>query len=67
MIFYATILPNFEHWLVNDTILKALEPIQKNSRYVESDQMFCAATDEDFDLNLLVNLFIFFNFVTFIN
>jgi hypothetical protein len=35
--------------------LKALEPIQSNSRYVENDPMFCAANDEDFDPNLLVS------------
>lgn len=54
MIFYALNSPNFENWLLNENILKALEPVKKNSRYVELDPMFCAATDEDYDLNLLV-------------
>lgn len=29
-----------------------MEPILKNTRFVDSDQMFCAANDEDFDINL---------------
>uniref|UniRef100_A0A915DT89 Pecanex-like protein n=1 Tax=Ditylenchus dipsaci TaxID=166011 RepID=A0A915DT89_9BILA len=53
MIFYATNSPNFDKWISNETILNALKPIQKNNRFVDSDQMFCAANDEDYDLNLL--------------
>ncbi|KAI1727558.1 pecanex-like protein 1 [Ditylenchus destructor] len=52
MIYYAFRNPNFDKWINNETILSTLRPILKNSRFVESDQMFCAANDEDYDLNL---------------
>ncbi|KAI1719944.1 pecanex-like protein 1 [Ditylenchus destructor] len=52
MIYYAVRNPNFDKWINNETILNTLRPILKNSRFVESDQMFCAANDEDYDLNL---------------
>uniref|UniRef100_A0A914ELU0 Pecanex-like protein n=1 Tax=Acrobeloides nanus TaxID=290746 RepID=A0A914ELU0_9BILA len=53
MIYYALSSPNFSKWIMNETILKALEPIQSNSRYVDNDPMFCAANDEDYDPILL--------------
>lgn len=58
LIYYAINALNFIKWIQNQDILKGLEPILKNIRYVDSDQMFCAANDEDYDLNLMV---IFFN------
>lgn len=54
LIYYAINASNFLKWIQNDDILKALEQIIKNYRYVDSDQMFCAANDEDYDLNLMV-------------
>jgi len=52
IVYYALSSPNFDKWLLNETILKALEPIISNNRYVDNDQMFCAANDEDYDLNV---------------
>lgn len=38
-----------EGWLQNEIILQALEPIRKKHNYMDSDQLFCAANDEDYD------------------
>ena len=51
MIYYAINSTHFETWLSDETILKALEPIRQNLRYVDPDPVFCAANDEDYDLN----------------
>ncbi|KAE9550487.1 hypothetical protein FO519_006306 [Halicephalobus sp. NKZ332] len=53
IVYYALASRNFDKWLGNETILKALEPIISNHRYVDNDQMFCAANDEDYDLNVM--------------
>jgi hypothetical protein len=52
MIYYAINSPNFDAWLMDETVLKALEPIRQNARFVDPDPVFCAANDEDYDLNL---------------
>uniref|UniRef100_A0AC34RHP6 Pecanex-like protein n=1 Tax=Panagrolaimus sp. JU765 TaxID=591449 RepID=A0AC34RHP6_9BILA len=53
IIYYAITNDNLDKWLKNETILKAMEPIIANHRYVDNDQMFCAANDEDYDLNVM--------------
>jgi hypothetical protein len=64
MIYYTINSTHFEIWLTDETILKALEPIRQNLRYVDPDPVFCAANDEDYDLNSggLVNYPILFYF-----
>ena len=54
LIYYASISANYEKWIMNEAILSALEPIQNNPRYADTDPVFCAANDEDFDLCLSV-------------
>ncbi|KAH7727243.1 Pecanex [Aphelenchoides avenae] len=51
--YYALNSPRFDHWIQNEAIAKALEPIKSNGRYTDVDPMFCAANDEDYDLNLM--------------
>uniref|UniRef100_A0A7E4UZK7 Pecanex-like protein n=1 Tax=Panagrellus redivivus TaxID=6233 RepID=A0A7E4UZK7_PANRE len=53
IVFYMITAPNFDKWLNDETIQKVLEPILANPRYVEIDQMFSAANDEDYDINVL--------------
>lgn len=55
LIYYSINSKDFIKWLQNQGILKGLEPILKNIRYVDCDQMFCASNDEDYDLNLMVS------------
>jgi hypothetical protein len=45
---------SLKNWLSNEVILQALEEIRKNPRYIDSDQIFCAANDEDYDIRLMV-------------
>lgn len=52
MIFYAIASPQLSVWLTDETVRKALEPIRQNVRFVDPDPVFCAANDEDYDLNL---------------
>ena len=56
-IYYAINAANFDKWVTSEAILTALEPIQNNpTRYVDKDQVFCLANDEDFDLGLGVGV-----------
>ncbi|KAI6196811.1 Pecanex-like protein [Aphelenchoides besseyi] len=50
---YALKSSALESWLTNEVILQALDPIRRNPRYIESDQIFCAANDEDYDVRLM--------------
>ncbi|KAI6242853.1 Pecanex-like protein [Aphelenchoides fujianensis] len=50
IIYYALKSPSLESWLTNESILLALDPIRKNARYLDSDPIFCAANDEDYDI-----------------
>jgi hypothetical protein len=65
MIYYAVNSPDFEKWISNDAVLEIIDSsssrqngYQKSAGYgrttgvVEMDPVFCAANDEDFDLNL---------------
>uniref|UniRef100_A0A914HZD5 Pecanex-like protein n=1 Tax=Globodera rostochiensis TaxID=31243 RepID=A0A914HZD5_GLORO len=52
VIFYAIDSPQLSAWLADETILTALDGIHKNSRFVDHDPVFCAANDEDFDINM---------------
>uniref|UniRef100_A0A183BQW6 Pecanex-like protein n=1 Tax=Globodera pallida TaxID=36090 RepID=A0A183BQW6_GLOPA len=52
VIFYAIDSPQLSAWLADETILTALDGIRKNSRFVDLDPVFCAANDEDFDINM---------------
>lgn len=52
IIFYAIESPHFGVWLSDETILKALEGMRHNGRFVDTDPVFCAANDEDYDLNI---------------
>ncbi|KAL3119026.1 hypothetical protein niasHT_003809 [Heterodera trifolii] len=52
MIFYAIDSPQLSVWLADDTVLTALDKIHRNPRFVDFDPVFCAANDEDFDINL---------------
>lgn len=49
IIYYALKSGSLEEWLENEIILQALEPIRKNPKYTDADQLFCAANDEDYD------------------
>uniref|UniRef100_A0AC34FBU5 Pecanex-like protein n=1 Tax=Panagrolaimus sp. ES5 TaxID=591445 RepID=A0AC34FBU5_9BILA len=53
IIYYSLASPSFDKWIINDSVLKALEPIIQQKGYVDSDQMFCAANDEDFDIGVM--------------
>jgi hypothetical protein len=52
MIYFAVNSAHFDAWLTDETVLRALEPIRQSARFVDPDPMFCAANDEDYDLNL---------------
>jgi hypothetical protein len=46
---YALKSDSLEEWFENNTIMQALDPIRKNQNYMDSDQLFCVANDEDYD------------------
>uniref|UniRef100_A0AC35F273 Pecanex-like protein n=1 Tax=Panagrolaimus sp. PS1159 TaxID=55785 RepID=A0AC35F273_9BILA len=49
IIYYSLTSSSFDKWIINDSVLKALEPIIQQKDYFSKDDTFSAANDEDFD------------------